>query len=223
MADVSALFSQYESDYCNKSTEISNKTDSLPTFSGDARQKKIKEIEVDLSNAEQLLKKMDYEARGVSPDKSKLLTVKIKDYKTDLNNLKEKFKNAQSAVTHADAARAELGLSSSAANNSGFQKDRMSNATTQLQQTDARLEEGKRLLYETEDVGANILSELQSQRETIMRSRDTLRKTDDTIGRARKLLSAMTRRMMQNKVLLVIIILILLGGIGLIIYFKLKK
>lgn len=41
---------------------------------------------------------------------------------------------------------------------------------------------------------------LQGQRETILRSRQTLQGADDNIGKARKVLSAMARRVIQNKI-----------------------
>ncbi len=55
-----------------------------------------------------------------------------------------------------------------------------------------------------------------------MRSRDTLHGADDNITKARKILSGMSRRILQNKIMMIGIILFLLVGIILIIYFKAK-
>lgn len=73
-----------------------------------------------------------------------------------------------------------------------------------------------------QELGTGILANLASQRETIVRSRDTLHGADDNITKARKILSGMSRRILQNKIMMIGIILFLLVGIILIIYFKAK-
>ncbi len=54
------------------------------------------------------LKKMDMEALSVAPDRSRVLTNKVKEYKADLASLKLKLNQAKASVSGADAARAEL-------------------------------------------------------------------------------------------------------------------
>jgi vesicle transport through interaction with t-SNAREs protein 1 len=67
-----------------------------------------------------------------------------------------------------------------------------------------------------------ILGDLARQRETIVHARDTLHGADDNIGKARRILSTMSRRVMTNKIIMFGIIVFLLGGILLIIYAKVK-
>lgn len=74
----------------------------------------------------------------------------------------------------------------------------------------------------TQELGTGILANLAAQRETIMHSRDTLHGADENISKARKVLTGMGRRMMQNKLIMFGIIGFLLAGIILIIYFKVK-
>lgn len=69
----------------------------------------------------------------------------------------------------------------------------------------------------------SILQDLSRQRETIERSRDTLHGADDNIGRARKVLTSMSRRVMTNKIIMGLIALILLVVIILVVYFKYIK
>lgn len=51
---------------------------------------------------------MDMEARSVSPEASKALQAKVKEYRVDLANLKEQLKQAAASTSGGDAARAEL-------------------------------------------------------------------------------------------------------------------
>lgn len=67
-----------------------------------------------------------------------------------------------------------------------------------------------------------ILQDLARQRETIVHARDTLHGADDNIGKARRILSTMSRRVMTNKIIMFGVIAFLLAGILLIIYVKVK-
>jgi vesicle transport through interaction with t-SNAREs protein 1 len=72
------------------------------------------------------------------------------------------------------------------------------------------------------EFGVNILRDLSSQRETINRTKGHLEETDDNVGRARKVLTSMSRRMWANKVILFGIIAFLIFAIILVIYVKIK-
>ncbi|KAG2438923.1 hypothetical protein HYH02_010717 [Chlamydomonas schloesseri] len=267
MDDVTALFNQYENEYCNKSTDISRKITTASTLGAEAKRKKLVEVDVDIKEADTIIKKMDNEARSVAPDRQKQLQNKVKEYKADLASLKEQLQKARSTTSDFEAGRAELGLGMDYASSSAAQRDRMLSATAKLEQSDERLKQGKALLAETEAIGASVLGQLQaqretiqrsrdtlagvnngdlrkaeatlktmnkrelgtgilanlhSQRETIVRSRDTLHGADDNITKARKILSSMSKRMLQNKLIMFGIIGTLLAAIILIIYFKAK-
>ncbi|GAX73418.1 hypothetical protein CEUSTIGMA_g870.t1 [Chlamydomonas eustigma] len=223
MSDQTALFKQYETDYCNKSTDISRKINTIPSLSGEQRRIKTAEIENDIKSADVVIKSMDMEARSLPPSIAQPLLTKVKDYKADLTALKEQMKKAQSASPVGDAARAELGLGGDYYSTSAGQRERMLTATQRMERSTQNLTYAKETLDRTQEDGANILTELQRQRETIERSRNTLQDADDNISKARKVLSSMARRVMQNKIIMAGIILFLLAGIGIILYVKLKK
>lgn len=71
-----------------------------------------------------------------------------------------------------------------------------------------------------QELGVQILSDLQRQRETILHSRDTLQGVDVNISKSRQILSTMSRRILQNKLIMWGIILLLLGAIGLVLWAK---
>jgi len=73
-----------------------------------------------------------------------------------------------------------------------------------------------------QELGASILKDLHSQRETIVHSSNTLRGADDNITKARKILSNMARRLMQNKIIMAGVILFLVAAIALIIWAKVR-
>ncbi len=106
---------------------------------------------------------------------------------------------------------------------SAAQRDRLLNATDKLKQTGQRIQEGKKTLLETEELGVSILQDLHKQRETIVRTRDTLHGADENIGKSRRILTAMGKRAMANKVMMGGIIGILAMMILLIIVVKTRS
>lgn len=222
MEDATALFRQYETDYCSKSTDISRKIASLASLTGELRRKKVTEIEADVREADNVIKRMDMEARSLAADASRSLSSKVREYRADLASLREQLKAAAAGALDGDAAaRAELGLGDSYYSSSAGQRDRMLAATERLQKTSDRLQHGKQQLAETEELGVTILQDLARQRETIVHARDTLHGADDNISRARKVLGTMSRRIMTNKVITFGIAAFLIAAIFLVIYVKL--
>uniref|UniRef100_A0A7S3QKG3 Vesicle transport v-SNARE N-terminal domain-containing protein n=1 Tax=Dunaliella tertiolecta TaxID=3047 RepID=A0A7S3QKG3_DUNTE len=222
MEAPSALFQQYEADYCQKSTSVSKKLPTLEGLAGEARRKRVHEVEVELKSAEDVLKRMDMEARSLPVEQSKPLLIKVKEYRADLGSLKDHAKQAsKSTAALGDAARAELGLAGDYYSTSAGQRERMLSSTQRLEKSSDHLHHGREQLIQTEELGASILRDLHSQRETIMHSKSTLQGTDDNITKARKILSSMSRRMLQNKIIMAGVILFLLLGIILMVYAKL--
>mmetsp|Transcript_34060 Transcript_34060/g.75515 ORF Transcript_34060/g.75515 Transcript_34060/m.75515 type:complete len:227 (-) Transcript_34060:123-803(-) len=220
--DASALFRQYENEYCSKSTDISRKIQALPSYSGENRRTKTTEVEGLLKSADAVIKSMEMEARSLPAATSQPLITKVKEYKADLANLKESLKKSASAAPIGDAARAELGLGGDYYSTSAAQRDRMLSATQRMEKTTQNLEWAKNQLDVTQDLGAQILQDLHGQRETILRASNTLKGADDNITKSRKILSNMARRIWQNKIIMFGIIAFLVFAIGIILYVKLR-
>lgn len=77
------------------------------------------------------------------------------------------------------------------------------------------------VVYDAQELGVAVLSDLQRQRESIMHSRETLSHVDANVGKARQVLATMSRRITQNKLIMYGVIAILAGCIGLLIWAKL--
>ncbi|TMW53731.1 hypothetical protein DOY81_001199 [Sarcophaga bullata] len=73
------------------------------------------------------------------------------------------------------------------------------------ERTGNRLQEGYRVLIETETLGAQVLSDLHHQRETIQSSRGRLRETNAELGRASRTLNTMMLRALREKAVLYVV------------------
>lgn len=169
------------------------------------------------------VKNMDMEARSLPPALGQPLMSKVKNYKEDLTALKEKSRNAVTAAPTGDAARAELGLAGDYYSTSAGQREKMLTATQKLENSSQNLTYAQSVIDEAQATGADILVNLDSQRQTILRSRETLQGADDNISKARKVLSSIARRAMQNKIILFGVIFFLILAIVIIIWVKVKS
>jgi len=100
------------------------------------------------------------------------------------------------------------------------QRRKLIENTGRVDESTQRLMNAHRIAIETEDIGASVVNELSSQKQTLLRTRDNLNLIDENMTRSRRILSAMSRRIITNNFILVGIILILLLAIILVSYFK---
>ena len=201
-------------------------TRSCPSVT-DTKSQRVGLIEADIAEAEALIRRMDLEARSLqNPAVKTPLLSKLRDYKAEMQRLKrESALAAKAANAAADRSQLLAGaqLDDMNAPTSQSQRDRMLQTTARLDQTGDRIREGKRSLLETEELGVSILQDLHRQRETITNARESIHGADDNIGRSRKILAAMGRRAMANKLMMYGIIAMLVTAISVIAYFKLIK
>ncbi|XP_050224787.1 vesicle transport v-SNARE 13-like [Mercurialis annua] len=219
---MSQVFEGYERQYCELSANLSRKCTSTSVLDGELRKQKLSEIKAGLEEADTLIRKMDLEARCLPPNVKTMLLAKLREYKTDLNNLKNEMKRITSLNTN-QFARDEL-LESGKADAvmvSANQRGRLLMSTERLNQSTDRIKESRRTMLETEDLGVSILQDLHQQRQALLHANNTLHGVDDNIGISRKILTAMSRRMNRNKCIIGSIITVLIFAILLILYLKL--
>ncbi|KOC69829.1 Vesicle transport through interaction with t-SNAREs like protein 1B [Habropoda laboriosa] len=73
---------------------------------------------------------------------------------------------------------------------------------------------------ETEQIGAEVLSELEGQREQLLRGNRRLSQTDEELHEIRKILHVMRRKTLIQRCIYILIILIEVVILGIVIYFK---
>ncbi|CAA2963252.1 vesicle transport v-SNARE 13-like [Olea europaea subsp. europaea] len=165
---------------------------------------------------------MDLEARSLPPSVKATLLVKLREYKTDLNNLKTEVKRITSSNAN-HAARDDL-LESGMADTqmaSADQRGRLLMSTERLNQSSDKIRESRRTMLETEELGVSILQDLSQQRQSLLHAHNSLHGVDDNISKSKKILTNMSRRMSRNKWIIGSIIAVLVIAIILILYFKL--
>lgn len=219
---MSAVFDGYERQYCELSANLTKKCTSASLLNGEQKKQKLSEVKSGLDEAESLIRKMDLEARSLQPSIKANLLAKLREYKSDLNNLKREVKKVSS--TDSQIARDELlesGMSDTLMASTD-QRGRLLMSTERINQSSERIKESRRTILETEELGVSILQDLHQQRQTLLHAHDTLHGVDDNIGKSRKLLTSMVRRMNRNKWIIGGLIGVLIVAIILIAYFKIS-
>ncbi|KAJ7956423.1 Vesicle transport v-SNARE [Quillaja saponaria] len=220
---MSQVFEGYERQYCELSANLSRKCTEASALVGEQKKEKVSEIKAGLEDADAWIRKMDLEARSLQPSVKTTLLAKLREYKTDLNNLKNEVKRITSG--NAGLASRDQLLQSGMADTltvSNDQKGRLLMSTGRLNHSTDRIKESRRTILETEELGVSILQDLHQQRQSLLHAHNTLHGVDDNISKSKKILAAMSRRMSRNKWIVGSLIGALVLAILLILYFKLS-
>ncbi|XP_006644264.1 vesicle transport v-SNARE 13-like [Oryza brachyantha] len=215
------VFEGYERQYCEISASLARKCTAASALQGEKLKQKASEIKSGIDGAEGLIRNMDLEARNQQPSVRAGLLAKLREYKSDLNNLKGALKRVTTGNTQ-QGSREEL-LESGMAETLGVsadQKSRLLRTTEKQNQTTDRIRDSHRTMLETEDLGVSLLQDLHQQRQRLIHAHDTLDNVDDNIGKSRRIMGAMVRRMDRNKWIIGFIITLLVLAILVILYFK---
>lgn len=217
------VFEGYERQYCELSSNLSGKCAPASLLDGEQKKQKLIEIKVGLDEAESLIQKMDLEARGLQANVKAVLLAKLREYKSDLNNLKAGVKRITSANLN-QAARGDLMESGMAEAHtvSADQRARLMMSTEKLDKSSSGITEGRKTMLETEELGVSILQDLHQQRQSLLHANDTLHGADNNISRSKRILTNISRRMNRNKYIIGGIIAVLIVVVILVLYFKLK-
>ncbi|KAK9684535.1 hypothetical protein RND81_10G216300 [Saponaria officinalis] len=219
---MSQVFEGYERQYCEISANLTRKCSSAAVLNGEQKKQKVSEIKTGLENAEALIRKMDLEARTLQPNVKAVVLAKLREYKNDLNNLKSEVKRLSSSDSAAARdALLESGMADTLTTSSD-QRGRLMMSTERLNQSTDRVKQSRRTMQETEDIGVSILEDLHQQRQSLLHANNTLHGVDDNLGKSKKILTAMSRRMSRNKYIIGFVIAVVVFVIALILYFKLR-
>ncbi|XP_022907305.1 vesicle transport through interaction with t-SNAREs homolog 1B [Onthophagus taurus] len=95
--------------------------------------------------------------------------------------------------------------------------------TAILARTGDSLARTNQVAIETENIGTEVVSELSSQRETLLRAKNRLTHADEQLDSSRNILRKMSRNVLYNKLILVLIIIVEIGILITVCYMKFFK
>ncbi|XP_028138811.1 vesicle transport through interaction with t-SNAREs homolog 1A [Diabrotica virgifera virgifera] len=194
-----SLFENYEQQYSVLTADITAQVGLLTASATKDRRQLISNIEKHLEEAQELLELMDLEAMELEQSKKQRCRTKCDCYRAELKRLTLDYIKARSVK------QGILYDSSEDLNDiriSTDQKQRLLDNSEKLERTSKKLEEGYRVIVETEEIGIDVLKNLGEQKESIQRSRQRLREADEELGRSGRLMNSMIMRTLQQKVVM---------------------
>jgi len=217
MTDQS-MFSQYEQEFLTRSNAVRAKLQQVQKLGGEPRKMALREAEREIENSKTTLRRMEEIGAGGGSNKEKQRTQQqlCRGYQQDVIVLQREIQHAQLMPGPKMGISSDFGDLDRETN----QRNQIENTYGVVQESGQRLDNAHRIALETENIGTETLNNLGGQRKQLEKTRDYLDEIDQNLSFSQKILNAMNRRIITNKLILVLIILVLLASIGLIVYFK---
>ncbi|KAL7059366.1 hypothetical protein AAHC03_012904 [Spirometra sp. Aus1] len=210
---MASILESYEKQYGNLTSEITAKLNNIARLEGGDRKPEIAATSRLFEETRELLEQMGLEIQELPGDQRPKYSTRIQSYRQELDRLAQEFRRPRYGLNApANSAFDETGLREELLVDSDMRAGLLTN-TERVERTGRRLQEGLRTAYETEEIGGQILSDLDHQRDTLQRSRDRLRHANEDLSKSSRIISSMYRRMIQNRAVLAAIgVLMLLRG-----------
>jgi len=220
------ILRNYEQQFGILCADITNKISR--SINSSDRNAAIANIENLFSEAREIIEQMELEIRDLNSSqkrtpeqKEKYLNI-INSYKSELDKLELEFNKQLKNKNKFQSANFEIELNEGKEDSSELTEAKEQNQTTLLKMN-KNLDNGFRMVLETEETGKNILSDLFSQRETMERARDRMRDINSNLGKSSRVVGAMTRKILQNKIILFGMCALLILTVIFIIYILIRK
>lgn len=204
---IMSLLEQYEQQYATLIAEITSQIGRLALTI--ERKELCAKIDGSLAEAHELLEQMGLEVRDLNPAQRTTATSKLNCAQVELKRLQTEYSKAkdaskkkqspldfQTTVDYDDYEDVAI---------SNDQRQRLLDNSETIERTGNRIQEGYRVVIETETLGAQVLNDLHHQRETIQNSRARLRETNAELGRASRTLNTMMLRALREKAVLYVV------------------
>lgn len=218
---MTSLIEQYEQQYAVSTADFTAKIAKLANVERSDRRFLIQELEKQVEELRELLEQMELEVCDVDPTLRPKLKTRVESYRAELVRLEKEFSNAsirknggyggdQNEIFGEISIREE-------------QKQQLLNTSEQIERTNNKLTACYSVLLESEDIGSQVLRDLQCQRETIQKSRARLREADADLSRSTRIMNLMIARSRQHKLIISVIAAVCSLAILVTIYFSVTR
>ncbi|KAJ4921348.1 hypothetical protein JOQ06_021872 [Pogonophryne albipinna] len=190
---------------------------------GEERKRLVRTFDERKGEAEEVLQGMNEELRSAPSAFRNMMSTKLRMYNRDLGKLQRDMKTSDSGSSSQAGVGSHQGIFSSENQQSTqvqSQRALLLQGTDSLTNASQSIERTLRIAAETDQVGTDIIEELGGQREQLDRARNKLVDTGENLSKSRKILRALSRRLMTNKLLLGVIIIMELAILAAAVYLK---
>lgn len=217
----SESFENYEYEFEDVTKSISRKlTSQIPNYQAEQRKSAIRSVTKEIDRADELVREMQSELQMAPPSFRSRMNSRIKGYRADVQKHRDDLSALKSS---GGSGREELLGGDSWEAQGENQRQRLLDSQGTLDRTSQSVARTQALAQETEQIGAGVLGELGTQRDTIVRVAHRVHGVDSNLNKSKRLLNGMSRRVMTNQMTMILIIIVLMAILGIEVYMKLKK
>eukprot|EP00928_Gymnodinium_smaydae_P028186 TRINITY_DN21560_c0_g1_i1.p1 TRINITY_DN21560_c0_g1~~TRINITY_DN21560_c0_g1_i1.p1 ORF type:complete len:254 (-),score=47.73 TRINITY_DN21560_c0_g1_i1:60-773(-) len=168
--------------------------------------------------ADQALQQMEVEARSMGALGSSIMP-KLTDYRSELASTRRQVRDAEALLQ-----REGLGLGRAQAQELSTEDQRTSADTfNRLRNSSCRLDDSRRAALEAEEIGMDVMSDLNSQRESILRTKGHILDTDNNLANAKRVMQSIGYKMQVNQLTVGLLAVVLTVAVIFTIYVKLER
>ncbi|CAI5763811.1 transport through interaction with t-SNAREs 1B [Podarcis lilfordi] len=187
------------------------------------KKKLIREFDEKQKEANETLREMEEELKYAPMSFHNQMMAKIRTYRRELAMFQRKMKSTDLGVVpggHGDPKFGIYATENEQSTQLQSQRVLLLQGTESLNRATQSIERSHQIAAETDQVGTEIIEVLGEQREQLDRTKGRLVNTSENLSKSRKILRAMSRKVMTNKLLLSFIIILELVILGGVVYYK---
>lgn len=220
----SELFESREDDLRQICENVRRKlTDQLPRCFGESQKQLCRELERSLEEALILIHDMEAELRKAPASYRMPMLSKVRNYKRDVEQLTADVKRSSTARTGVTQPQFGFSDEDEFQRMENAQRSRLFQGTASLNRGSDSIARSHQVAAETDHVADEIVTDLETQRESLLRTQNRLHDTDTNLVQSRKIVNTMMRRVLTNKMILAGIILLELAILGIVVWLKFFK
>lgn len=215
---TSSVFQSYEEDFHRLQRTVRDKVAAASAKAGGSSASRIsagRAVSEAHAQASQAFQQLELEAKSMGSLGSSIQG-KLKDYRSDLA-----FTRQQTRECVACLNREGLGLHGAEL----ATEDQKTAADTcnRLRGSSRRIDQARRTALEAEEIGMDVMTDLHSQRESIMRTKVHMHDNDENLNIAKQILVSLNNRAVVNQLTVGLIGFVLLITVCVVIYLKFEK
>eukprot|EP01047_Picozoa_sp_COSAG01_P050940 COSAG01_NODE_5199_length_4416_cov_3.151031_2_plen_244_part_00 len=215
------MFATYAEEFEDFRTQLAQAMDDYQSAEPARRPALGKQVVLGLDELGELLKQMELEARGAAGPARQTLNSRLVGFRKVRAEAQKSWRQAKELASAGDRDALLTGGGRGAGGDGGLHAPISSHEhemESLIARSGSRLNDTRRILADTTDLGAGVLSDLDAQRRQLEGSQTKLREADSNVAMAVAVMKRMKARALRNKITLAFIVLMLLATIGFLIF-----
>ncbi|XP_057315879.1 vesicle transport through interaction with t-SNAREs homolog 1B-like [Hydractinia symbiolongicarpus] len=222
----SEKYEDYKAEFETYFAELEKLKNKIPKLNGEPRKREVRNAEKLIEEADLQLAQMADEAQ-LAPGayRTKLLS-DTRGHRYQLDKVKKELDRLKLVSTSnlPFGGRDDLlGPTNINRDRNMQQQNKMLEGLDSLNRGSQSVARSQRIAAETDEIGVQIIGDLDDQRESLLRSKDKVAQTNADLTRSRRILNSMAIRLATNKILLVVIIIVEIAILAAVIYLRFIK